>query len=623
MTKAPNGTARLRHEIFLIKMALTRAMHRTSKFTDGLSTGLLILSAIASVVCLVSLVIHAGYDHTDEEIIAIRHVLRWVQGIFLCNVLFNLIFRFRETLRDTKLVKWLVDIAMLVTLIPRLYPHPANPWLPWLEQILYSNKLLYLIMTAYSIVTLSYALFKTVGRRTNPSLLMSGSFLVFILIGSFLLMLPKCTYHEISYIDSLFVSTSAVSITGLTPVDVPSTFTPMGIIVLAVLIQIGALGVMTFTSFFALFFSGNASIYSQLMLKDMVYSKSMSSLVPTLLYIMGFTFAIELFGTVLIFLSIHGTLGMTVPQELAVAGFHSLSAFCNAGFSTLPDGMANPMLLGSNISIYWIMTLLIVSGSMGFPILVNFRDALSVKLHNLRRRLSHRHHGVTATQVHIFNMNTKIVIVTFGILFMAGAVLFFILEYNNSLAGMTLWEKITQSVFNSASPRSAGFVSVNPAGFMNVTLIIIMFLMWIGGASQSMAGGIKVNTLAVVLLNLRSIVYGDAGVAAFRRGIAIPSVRRANAVVSLSIIAFVAYALVVLLLEPSLGARELLFETVSALFTVGSSLGVTDSLGDTTKVVLCTAMFVGRVGILSLLMGLVRSRRDASSHFPKESVIIN
>ena len=611
MTKAPNGTARLRHEIFLIKMALTRAMHRTSKFTDGLSTGLLILSAIASVVCLVSLVIHAGYDHTDEEIIAIRHVLRWVQGIFLCNVLFNLIFRFRETLRDTKLVKWLVDIAMLVTLIPRLYPHPANPWLPWLEQILYSNKLLYLIMTAYSIVTLSYALFKTVGRRTNPSLLMSGSFLVFILIGSFLLMLPKCTYHEISYIDSLFVSTSAVSITGLTPVDVPSTFTPMGIIVLAVLIQIGALGVMTFTSFFALFFSGNASIYSQLMLKDMVYSKSMSSLVPTLLYIMGFTFAIELFGTVLIFLSIHGTLGMTVPQELAVAGFHSLSAFCNAGFSTLPDGMANPMLLGSNISIYWIMTLLIVSGSMGFPILVNFRDALSVKLHNLRRRLSHRHHGVTATQVHIFNMNTKIVIVTFGILFMAGAVLFFILEYNNSLAGMTLWEKITQSVFNSASPRSAGFVSVNPAGFMNVTLIIIMFLMWIGGAS------------AAICLNLRAILTGNPKVTAYRRTIATGSIRRANAVVFLSIVSYLLFSVTLIGLEPYLPVKELLFEALSALLTVGSSLGVTAELSDASKVLLSTAMFLGRVGLISLLTGLVRHSRNHGVTFPSDNIIIN
>lgn len=623
MTKVPKGVARLRHEIFLMKMALTRVMHRTAKFTDGLSTGLLILSAIASVVCLVSLVIHAGYDHTDEEIIAIRRILRMVQGIFLCNVLFNFIFRFRETLRDTKLVKWVVDIAMFVTLLPWIYPHPANPWIPWLEQILYSNKLLYTVMTAYSIVTLSYALFKTVGRRTNPSLLMSGSFLVFIMIGSFLLMLPKCTYHDISYVDSLFVSTSAVSITGLTPVDVPSTFTPMGILVLAVLIQIGALGVMTFTSFFALFFSGNASIYSQLMLKDMVYSKSMSSLVPTLLYIMGFTFAIEIFGAVLIFLSIHGTLGLTVPQELAVAGFHSISAFCNAGFSNLPGGMANPMLMGGNSSIYWIMTLLIVAGSMGFPILVNFRDAMSVKLRNLRSLISHRHHGITAKQVHIFNMNTKIVIVTFGILFIAGALIFFILEYNNSLVGMTLWEKITQSVFNSASPRSAGFISVNPAGFMNVTLLIIMFLMWIGGASQSTGGGIKVNTFAAICLNLRAILTGNPKVTAYRRTISTGSIRRANAVVFLSIISYLIISVILIGLEPALPVRELLFESLSALFTVGSSLGVTAELNDASKVLLSTAMFLGRVGLISLLTGLVRHSRNHGVTFPSDNIIIN
>ncbi len=614
----------LRHNLYLLRMSIHRASHRSIKAISATSASLMVLSALASVVCLVSLVIHAGYEHTVSEFIVIRRVLRFTQAIFTANVLFNLTFNLRNTIRNTKLIKWIVDAAILLTLLPWIYPHPDNPWLPWLEQMLYSNKFLYSILAAYSVVTLSYAIFKVVSRRTNPSLLMSCSFLIFILIGSFMLMLPKCTYHDISYVDSLFVSTSAVSITGLSPIDIPSTFTPLGIFILAALIQIGALGVMTFTSFFALFFSGSASIYSQLMLKDMVYSKSLNSLIPTLLYIMAFTFAIELTGAVLIFFSIHGSLGMDIPDEIAFSAFHSLSAFCNAGFSTLPDGMANPLLLHGNISIYWIMSAMIIAGSLGFPILVNFRDAITLKLRRMRRLFIQHHNEISEIrQVHTFNMNTKIVLVTFGLLFLFGAVIFFILEYDNSLTGMTLMEKITQSAFNSASPRSAGFVSVNPAGFLNITIIILLFLMWIGGASQSTGGGIKVNTFAAIWLNLRAIITETPRVTAFRRTIATGSIRRANAVVALSIISYLLFSVILLALEPHLPTKSLLFESCSALFTVGSSLGVTSQLSAPSEVILCIAMFLGRVGILSLLAGMARRHHHPEVTYPSDNIIIN
>lgn len=614
----------LRHNLYLLSMSIHRASHRSIKAISATSASLMVLSALASVVCLVSLVIHAGYEHTVAEFIVIRRVLRFTQAIFTANVLFNLTFNLRNTIRNTKPIKWIVDAAILLTLLPWIYPHPDNPWLPWLEQMLYSNKFLYSILAAYSVVTLSYAIFKVVSRRTNPSLLMSCSFLIFILIGSFMLMLPKCTYHDISYVDSLFVSTSAVSITGLSPIDIPSTFTPLGIFILAALIQIGALGVMTFTSFFALFFSGSASIYSQLMLKDMVYSKSLNSLIPTLLYIMAFTFAIELTGAVLIFFSIHGSLGMDISDEIAFSAFHSLSAFCNAGFSTLPDGMANPLLLHGNISIYWIMSAMIIAGSLGFPILVNFRDAITLKLRRMRRLFIQHHNEISEIrQVHTFNMNTKIVLVTFGLLFLFGAVIFFILEYDNSLSGMTLMEKITQSAFNSASPRSAGFVSVNPAGFLNITIIILLFLMWIGGASQSTGGGIKVNTFAAIWLNLRAIITETPRVTAFRRTIATGSIRRANAVVALSIISYLLFSIILLALEPHLPTKSLLFESCSALFTVGSSLGVTSQLSAPSEVILCIAMFLGRVGILSLLAGMARRRHHPEVTYPSDNIIIN
>ena len=238
------------------------------------------------------------------------------------------------------------------------------------------------------------------------------------------------------------------------------------------------------------------------------------------------------------------------------------------------------MLLHGNMAVYWAMSLIIISGSIGFPILVNFREAIAISFRRLRHKLIGTYMPDSMRQVHIYNMNTKIVLTTFSLLFVAGAILFFILEYNNSLAGMTFMEKITQSVFNSATPRSAGFSSVNPAGFLNVTLVIILFLMWVGAA---------------IWLNLRAIVTGLDKVTAFHRTISVGSIRRANAVVALSIFSYMIVSLLLLAFEPDLPVRALLFESCSALFTVGSSLGITSQLSEASEIVLCIAMFLGRV----------------------------
>lgn len=621
MSEPANILSLLKKKVSLMSTSFNRFTHRSSDVIRIVSAAFGILAFIGAIGFVTCAIIHLGYDNSPDEIRNLRKIVRIIQAVFAARVLFDLIFRFRSTMRTSRLLKWIADIAVLITLLPWIYPHPEHPWIPFLERILYSTTFLYTALGIYSALTLCYGIMRSVGRRTNPSLLLSGSFLVFILIGSLLLMLPKCTYTGIDYIDALFVSTSAVCITGLTPVDISVHFTPMGIAILAILIQIGGLGVMTFTSFFALFFSGNTSIYNQLLLRDMIYSKSMNALVPTLLYILGFTIVVELIGAFFIYLSISGTLGPTPNDEIVFALFHSLSSFCNAGFSTLPDGMANPLLLHGNISIYWITSILIIAGSIGFPILVNFKDAVFGSAQRKWRRLHHR--SVGSRIVHSYNMNTKIVLVTFFALFIIGAVGFGLLENDNSLRGMSAIEKITQSVFNSTTPRSAGFSSVNPAGFLNVTLLMVLFLMWIGGASQSTGGGIKVNTFAAIILNLRSIVTGRSKVVAFKRTIAIFSIRRANAVVALSILSYTFYSITLLLLEPEISTRSLLFEASSALFTVGSSLGATPQLGDASEILLCTAMFLGRVGIISLLTGIAGRHHDSAVSFPADSIIIN
>lgn len=577
-----------------------------------------VLVPVVAVGALVALALGIGFDRTAFDRRLIAAMLRSAQGIFAAGILFSLIFRTRLTLRSHSALKWAADILVLVTLLPWAYPRPEHPWIPVLDTVLYSRYFIYSVLGAYSVLELSFGVTKLVGKRTNPSLMMAGSFLFFILAGSLALMLPNCTYGPISYIDSLFVSTSAVCITGLTPLDLPSTFTPLGLLVIALMVQVGGLGVLTFTSFFAIFFSGRRSIYNQLMLRDFIYSKSMNALVPALLYILSFTLVVELGGAVLVYFSLPPEIGGDTPGRLMIAAFHSLSAFCNAGFSYIPEGMLNASLMAGNGNIYLVTSLLVFAGGIGFPNLVNFKELAAFWLRRLRpggRR--------EPRPVHIFDLNTRLVMRTTIFLFVFGAVAFFILEYNNTLAGMNLYDKIVQSIFNSLTPRSAGFASVNPAGFLNGTLVLVMLLMWIGGASQSLAGGIKVNTLAAVLLNLRAIVSGYSGIPALNRNLATSSVRRANAVVILSILSLGAYTFTILMLEPGLSARGVVFECVSAIFTVGTSLGITPALGAVSKGVLCSAMFLGRVGIISLLCGFMGSRTDRSEYLPTDSIIIN
>ncbi|MCM1441658.1 MAG: hypothetical protein NC131_20985 [Roseburia sp.] len=434
-------------------------------------------------------------------------------------------------------------------------------------------------------------------------------------------MLPKCLNQPLSYVDSLFVASSAVSMTGLTPVDVSAVFTPLGWWVLAILMEIGALGVLTFTSFFSLFFTGRPSIYNQLLMRDFIYSKSIGALVPMVLYILTFTLAVEAIGAVGLYFTLPGHLFHSTGERIGCAAFHAIAAFTNSGLSTLPDGVANPALFYGNQLFYLVMTVMIFAGGIGFPNLVNFKDALFQYMLDLRDFLLRR--PQRSRRVHIYDLNTKIVLTTTVSLFVAGAVVFFFLERNHSLAGMPVAKQVIQSLFYSATPRSAGFAPINPVAFLSVTQLMLMFLMWIGGSSQSMAGGIKVNAFGTAILNLKALICNRRGVSAFHRRISQASVRRANGTIVLSLLTIVVVTGVVIGLEPSLGLKSVVFECLSAVTTNGLSLGATPQLCTISKIILSAAMFVGRVGLLSVLIGLTHAGRDKSGYYPADEIIIS
>lgn len=581
------------------------------------------ITYLASMALIVGVVYEHGFPLSTGEVAQLKSLYEAVWIIFLIDVTLHILLEYRGKKKKFRRLAWILSWLLYLTLIPVIFHRPEEPgvilhiW-EFLDGKFYHVTLL----LVFSFLNLSSALVRLLGRRTNPSLILAASFLVIILIGTGLLMLPRCTVNGISWVDSLFVSTSAVCVTGLTPVDVSTTFTLGGQIVIVLLIQIGGLGVMTLTSFFAMFFMGNTSLYNQLVVRDMVSSNSLGSLLSTLLYILGFTLVIEGVGMLSIWLSIHGTIGLSLEEELWFAAFHSISAFCNAGFSTLSGNLGNPQVMMNHNSLYISISLLIILGGIGFPILVNFKE---IVLYHLRRfwRFLHTLKLDKHRMQHLYNLNTKIVLIVTFLLLLFGTLAIAAFEWNASFAGMPVADKWTQAFFNATCPRTAGFSSVDLTTLSVQTLLIYLLLMWIGGGSQSTAGGIKVNAFAVVVLNLIAVVRGSSRVEVFGRELSHDSIRRSNATVVLSLSVLFVFVFILSIWEPELSILTLTFECVSALSTVGSSLNATPLLGDNSKLLVSLLMFIGRVGLITLMLGIVKQQKNKKYRYPSDNIIIN
>ena len=371
-----------------------------------------------------------------------------------------------------------------------------------------------------------------------------------------------------------------------------------------------------------MFFMGNTSLYNQLVVRDMVSSNSLGSLFSTLLYILGFTLVIEGIGMLSIWFSIHGTLGMDVQDELAFSAFHSISAFCNAGFSTLPGNLGNPMIMTQHNWLYITVSFLIIFGGIGFPILVNFKDIIVYHARRFWRLIRTRqwdNHQVH----HLFNLNTKIVLIMTVLLLVFGTLAIAFFEWDHSFAGMSVADKWTQAFFNATCPRTAGFSSVDLTSLSIQTIMLYIVLMWIGGAAQSTAGGVKVNAFAVASLNLIAVLRGTERVEVFGRELSHDSIRRSNAAVVVSLGILFVFVFILSILEPKMSIMTLTFECVSALSTVGSSLNATPLLCDESKLLVSLLMFIGRVGFITLVLGIVKQKKNTKYRYPSDNIIIN
>ena len=585
------------------------------------------MANLGALCVIVGGVLEFGFELTNKLIRELDLVYFWAWSMFLIERVGRIILTKPGKRKSAfSFLGWIINGLLMLTLIPIIVEFFKIDHNIGLISILGNREAHLLILFLIAFIELSNTVITSMGRKTNPALAMAVSFMFIILAGSGLLLMPRCIQPgvHLSWIDSLFTATSAVCVTGLTTIDVPSTFTSFGQMVIIMLIQVGGLGIMTITSFFALFFMSNTSIYSQMLVRDMVSSKSLASLWSTLLNIFGFTAALELAGAVCIFLNIHGTIGLDLRHELFFSVFHSVSAFCNAGFSNYPDGMSAPeLMVGGHCWLYVILSLLIILGGIGYPVLVNMKAVVTKRARLIWRWLRGRRYASLSIP-NLYDLNTKIVLKTTAVLIVSGTVLIAFFEWDNTFAGLQTHEKLTQAFFNAVSPRTAGFISVNLNSMCLQSIFIYTLLMWIGGASQSTAGGVKVNAFAVAILNIRSILRGSDRVEFAGREVSTDSIRRANAAVFVSVVVLSFFVFLVTLTDPDLPLKAIVFECVSAFATVGSSLGITSQLQDASKVLLVVLMFIGRVGVVTLAQGLLKQYKNQNYYkLPQDNITIS
>ncbi len=489
----------------------------------------------------------------------------------------------------------------------------------WLQsyEVFLTNVLIFLLF----FIELSRLSLSVNKLAIHPAMIFILSFLLLILIGTLLLKLPNATINGITWIDALFTSTSAVCVTGLIVVDTATAFTGMGKTIIMILFQIGGLGMMTFTSFFGFFFKGGQSLQSQLFLKDYINEDNIGKVGSTLIKIILFTLIFELLMAGLIFILVEDSLFKSIPEQVFFSLFHSISAFCNAGFSTLTNGLYEP---GYRLEyhVHLILAICIIVGGIGFPVIVSYAQVAKRICANwfnvITKKDSFYHHTPR-----IFNINTSLTTITTAILLVLGFVTYWVFEEKHTLQGLDGYGKFVTAFFGSVTPRTAGFNTVDMTQLAVPTVLIYLILMWIGASPGSTGGGLKTTTFAVAVLNAFSIAKGKDRVEIFNRQIDPETVRKAFAVMLLSFIVIGLGVFLVLYFNPELDVLDVAFEVFSAFSTVGLSLGITAKLTTGSKLVISLIMFLGRVGTLTVLVAFIKKTRSLRYKYPQEGVFVS
>jgi len=437
--------------------------------------------------------------------------------------------------------------------------------------------------------------------KKSVSALIINSFLITILIGTLVLMLPfSAARGAISAEDALFTAASAVTVTGLIVKDTPVDFTPFGQVVILILLQIGGLGFMTISTFGILLLGKSFTLTEKTIIENDFTAGSYKNVRELLKKIVIMTFSLELLGTALLYYQFTNLSGL---HRVFAAVFHSVSAFCNAGFSIFSNSFES---YTSHWGINFTLMGLIISGGIGFLVLNEIGLVISRKIKGISR----------------LSLHSKLVLITSGILILVGFLVILIEELLNKGNHLSLGEKILSSLFQSVTARTAGFNTINLNYLSFASMFIIILLMFIGASPGSTGGGIKTSSVGIVLAYFRSRLKGREKIEIFYRNISARNIEKAFMVIILSFLVVFISFFMLLTIESELNTDDLLFESVSAFATVGLSMGITSKLSLLSKLVIIVTMFIGRIGPLTLLIALSKRESRADFKYPEEPIMI-
>jgi trk system potassium uptake protein TrkH len=423
------------------------------------------------------------------------------------------------------------------------------------------------------------------------------------LAGTFLLLLPVSTKSgHISLVDALFTATSGVCVTGLIVQDTATYFSPFGQAVILILFQLGGLGIMTFSTLILLVAGKRISIKDRIIIQQGFHHGAPEDFKSLIKNIFLYTLTLEAAGTLSLFL--RWQKDFPWQKALSHSVFHSISAFCNAGFSLFSRSFLS--YRGDawiNITLF----LLIILGGMGFLVLHEMKGVFSGALRRRKAKIS---------------LHTKLVLTLTSLLIVFSFAIFLAVEWNHSLKTFTLKEKIFSSIFQVVTPRTAGFNTMDLNSLSFAAVLLLIMLMFVGASSGSTGGGVKTSSVGVILGFLKSKITARDSVNLFRRTLSQESVMKAFTVITLAICVIFLSSFVLLLTQPVASMREAFFEVFSAFSTVGLSLGITPKLTSLGKIVIIVTMYIGRIGPLTLLYAFSRQKAFGRFEYVEETVMI-
>ena len=427
-------------------------------------------------------------------------------------------------------------------------------------------------------------------------------FILVILVGALILTLPISTTSGDStdFLDALFTSTSAVCVTGLIVVDTGTHWNMFGQTVIMILIEIGGLGFMSFTTLIAIILGKKITLRERLILQDAMNTFNIQGLVKMVKYVLVFTVSVQFFGALLFstqFVPEYG-LGRGVFYSI----FHSISAFCNAGFDIFGN-FSSLTSYNSNAVVILVASALIIIGGLGFTVWSELYSSKSLKK---------------------VSLHSKMVILMTTVLVLGGTALMFLFENNNvnTIADMSFMDKLMNSFFASVTPRTAGFNSIPTEGMTTAGQFLTIILMFIGGSPGSTAGGIKTTTIGILIVTIVCVIQGREDAEVFKKRFSKELVYRAFTLIFIGVSLVIVVTMLLSYTEKGASFISLFYETVSAFGTAGLTLGLTSELSSIGKVLIMFMMYLGRVGPLTVVLSITRKRINSGIKYPEGKILI-